>query len=329
MTIPTDVTHRYDFLVLFDVKDGNPNGDPDAANQPRIDPETGCGIVSDVCLKRKLRNFVLLAKEEQRGYDIYVKEKAVLENLQKQVYAELDLETASAKQAGKRGAKSAGSEEAGKRASEGGEAVSRARRAMCERYFDVRAFGAVMSLKEANCGQVRGPVQLTFSRSVDPVLTLEHSITRMAVATQKEADAQQGDNRTMGRKNTVPYGLYVGRGFFSPHLAAQTGFSADDLALLWQGLQMMFEHDRSSARGLMSTRRLVVFEHDSSLGRAAAHRLFDTVEGSDPSGHRLLRRRDESRPARDFMDYLIPTTKEIEGRLAAGGIAGIRVHELA
>lgn len=316
--IPTDVKRRYDFLFLFDVKDGNPNGDPDAANQPRIDPETGCGIVTDVCLKRKLRNFVALAQGNKPGYDIYVREKAILENLQKQVYADLKIETASEREGRK-----SGKEEAGKRAKEGGDAVSRARKEMCARYFDVRTFGAVMSLKEANCGQVRGPVQLTFARSIDPVLPLEHSITRLAVATQREADSQQGDNRTMGRKNTIPYGLYLAHGFASPQLAAQTGFSNEDLALLWRGFTEMFEHDRSAARGLMSTRALVVFEHESPLGNERAHLLFEAFAGRDADGRRLIRRREESRPAREYADYEVPREDVVRQRVKA---PGVKVH---
>jgi len=324
-SIPTDVGHRYDFLFLFDVQDGNPNGDPDAANQPRIDPETGVGIVTDVCLKRKVRNFAALTRGAQPGYDIYVKEKAILENLQKQVYADLKLATASEKDGLKKASK--GKEEPGAQAKRGEEGITKARAEMCKRYFDVRAFGAVMSLKEANCGQVRGPVQLTFARSIDPVLPLEHSITRVAVATQREADEQEGDNRTMGRKNTIPYGLYLARGFFSPSLASQTGFAAADLELVWQAMTNLFEHDRSAARGLMASRRLVVFEHDSPLGSAPAHRLFECFEGRDADGQRFIRRRDESRPAREYADYVVPSTDEVVARVATL-TKGVTVHDL-
>lgn len=324
-SIPTDVGHRYDFLFLFDVQDGNPNGDPDAANQPRTDPETGLGIVTDVCLKRKVRNYLAIARGGQPGYDIYVKEKAILEMLQKQVYADLKLATTSEKEGAKEAAKGKG--KPGAQAKQGGEDVSSARAEMCRRYFDVRTFGAVMSLKEANCGQVRGPVQLTFARSIDPVLALEHSITRVAVATQREADEQEGDNRTMGRKNSIPYGLYLARGFFSPQLAAQTSFSSEDLGLYWQAMMALFEHDRSAARGLMAARRLVVFEHDSPLGSAPAHRLFECFEGRDADGQRFIRRRDASRPARDYADYFVPSTQDVESRLAALTSA-VRVHDL-
>lgn len=182
----------------------------------------------------------------------------------------------------------------------GGERVEEARQWMCRNFYDVRTFGAVMSTG-VNCGQVRGPVQLTFGRSIDPIVTLEHSITRMAVATEAEAEKQGGDNRTMGRKNTVPYGLYVAHGFVSPHLAAQTNFSEEDLELLWEALLNMFEHDRSAARGLMSTRRLIIFEHESALGNASAHALFERL---------TLRKSDETKPARSFADYQLHLDQE-------------------
>jgi CRISPR-associated protein Csd2 len=324
-TLPTDVAHRYDFLFLFDVQDGNPNGDPDAANQPRIDPETGLGIVTDVCLKRKIRNFAALTRGAEPGFDIYVKERAILENLQKQVYVDLQLATASEKEVAKKASKA--KDEPGSQAKAGEAAVSKARAEMCKRFFDVRAFGAVMSLKEANCGQVRGPVQMTFARSVDVVLPLEHSITRVAVATQREADNQDGDNRTMGRKNTIPYGLYLARGFFSPALAVQTGLASADLGVLWQALTNLFEHDRSAARGMMASRRLVVFEHESPLGSAPAHRLFECFEGRDADGRRFIRRRDETRPAREYHDYIVPGTDEVVARVAMVS-KGVTVHDL-
>lgn len=256
-----NLENRHDFVLLFDVKDGNPNGDPDAGNLPRVDAETGCGLVTDVSLKRKVRNFVGLVKEEQPPYEIYIKEKAVLNLQHERAYvaigAEEELKT-DKKRKGK------------------GETVDKARQWMCQNFFDVRTFGAVMSTG-VNCGQVRGPVQLTFARSVDPIVSSEHSITRMAVATEAEAEKQEGDNRTMGRKHTVPYGLYVAHGFISAHLANQTGFSDDDLELLWQALTNMFEHDRSAARGEMSTRGLYVFKHEGKLGNAPAHSLFDRI----------------------------------------------------
>ena len=281
------IRNRYDFTFVFDVQDGNPNGDPDAGNLPRLDAETGCGLVTDVCLKRKVRNFVQMTKSGVEGYDIFVKEKAVLNNLIGNVYAKLgiDLEQPPVN-------KSDGSKRIKSGEGQGSE-VDKARREMCSSYYDIRSFGAVMSTG-ADAGQVRGPVQMTFGRSVDPIVTSEHSITRMAVATEAEAEKQGGGNRTMGRKNTVPYGVYVSHGFISANLAAQTGFSQEDLDLFWDALKMMFEHDRSAARGLMATRKLVVFRHDSALGNAPAHQLFDLVS---------LRKKDESKPARSFSDY--------------------------
>ena len=264
------ITNRYDFVLVFDVKDGNPNGDPDAGNLPRIDSETGHGLVTDVCLKRKVRNYVQIVKATKSPYDIFIKEKAVLNKLIDEAHEQEDV-----------------------KAKEKGDKTEAARIWMCKKYFDIRTFGAVMSTGQ-NAGQVRGPVQMTFGRSVEPVVTLEHSITRMAVATEAEAEKQQGDNRTMGRKNTVPYGVYVAYGFISPHLAAQTGFNDDDLSLFWDSLANMFEHDRSAARGLMSTQKLVVFKHDSALGNAPAHSLFDLIS---------IKRKDETKPARSFGDY--------------------------
>lgn len=247
-----ELKNRIDFVYIFDVKDGNPNGDPDAGNLPRIDAETGMGLVTDVCLKRKVRNYVQVAKECIEGYDIFIKEKAVLNTLIDKSHEEQTVKSAKDK-------------------------TVAAREVMCRNYYDVRTFGAVMSTGK-NAGQVRGPIQFTFARSVDPVVISEHSITRMAVATEKEAEKQGGDNRTMGRKATIPYGLYVCHGFISANLAKQTGFSEEDLELFWDALKNMFDIDRSAARGLMSSQKLIVFKHDSVLGNAPANRLFDLVK---------------------------------------------------
>ena len=274
------LAHRYDFVLLFDVKDGNPNGDPDAGNLPRLDAETGHGLVTDVALKRKVRNFVGLVNGEQPPYEIYVKEKAILNNQHKRAYVGIGREDLLAGDDKKR---------------KGGDAVDDARAWMCRNFFDVRTFGAVMSTG-INCGQVRGPIQLTFARSVDPIVASEHSITRMAVATEAEAEKQEGDNRTMGRKHTVPYGLYRAHGFVSAFLAKQTGFSDDDLALFWQALGQMFEHDRSAARGEMTTRGLYVFQHDSELGNAPAHALFERVQVQRKAGVEV---------PRSFADYAV------------------------
>ena len=273
------LNNRYDFVLIFDVRDGNPNGDPDAGNLPRVDAESGHGLVTDVALKRKVRNFVGMVKSEEPPYEIYIKEKAVLNKTHERAYIEVG----------------AGDELKGddKKRKGSGDTVDKARMWMCKNFYDIRTFGAVMSTG-VNCGQVRGPVQLTFARSVEPIVSLEHSITRMAVATEAEAEKQQGDNRTMGRKHTVPYGIYVAHGFVSAFLAKQTGFSNDDLELLWQALEQMFEHDRSAARGEMSTRGLFVFKHDSELGNAHAHSLFDRI---------TVRRKEGVEVARNFTDY--------------------------
>jgi CRISPR-associated protein Csd2 len=287
------LNNRYDFVLLFDVKDGNPNGDPDAGNLPRIDAETGHGLVTDVCVKRKVRNYVGLVKEEKPPYEIYVKEKAILNKQHERAYVGIGAEDMLKGEDKKR---------------KGGDKVEEAKMWMCKNFFDVRTFGAVMSTG-INCGQVRGPVQLTFARSVQPIIALEHSITRMAVATEAEAEKQGGDNRTMGRKHTVPYGLYRAHGFISAHLADQTGFSDDDLALFFDALGSMLEHDRSAARGEMSTRGLYVFQHDSKLGNAHAHQLFDRI---------TVTPRDESLAARSFDAY----TVNFDGKaLGIGGSA--------
>lgn len=282
----TPIAGRIDFVLLFDVKDGNPNGDPDAGNMPRIDAETGHGLVTDVALKRKLRNFVQLVKGAQPPYDIYIKEKAVLEQTHRKAYEAIGAAEELADDGDAKGKK--------KRKGTA-DSVDKARDWICRNFFDVRTFGAVMSIG-VNCGQVRGPVQLTFARSADPVVASEHAITRMAVATEAEAEKQQGDNRTMGRKHTVPYALYRAHGFVSAFLARQTGFSGDDLELLMQGLAQMFEHDRSAARGEMATRGLYVFQHESELGNAPAHDLFERVR---------VKLNDGVAVPRSFSDYTV------------------------
>lgn len=279
------ISNRYDFVLIFDVKDGNPNGDPDAGNLPRIDAETGRGLITDVSLKRKIRNYVGLVKSEQPPYEIYVKEKAVLNKTHERAYIAIGADELLKGDDKKR---------------KGGDKVEEARQWMCKNFFDVRTFGAVMSTG-VNCGQVRGPVQITFGRSVDPIIASEHSITRMAVTTEKEAESQGGDNRTMGRKFTVPYGLYIAHGFVSAHLAEQTGFSDEDMSLLLDALTNMFEHDRSAARGEMTTRGLYVFKHDSKLGNAQAHSLFDRINVE----------RSSEGVARSFADYRV-TVRETD-----------------
>ena len=307
------LAHRYDFVLLFDVKDGNPNGDPDAGNLARLDAETGHGLVTDVSLKRKVRNFVAMTREQEqrdpvdgeKRFEIYVREKAILNLQHQRAYSALKLGPIEAESAAGEAAETPKKKGAKDKRKGSGDEVERARAWMCQNFFDVRTFGAVMSTG-TNAGQVRGPVQLTFARSVEPVVALEHSITRVAVATEAEAEKQQGDNRTMGRKHTVPYGVYVAHGFISAFLAKQTGFGEDDLELLLQSLEHMFEHDRSAARGEMATRGLYVFKHDSELGNAHAHTLFDRIQ--------IKRKADVDVP-RSFADYTVSVD---EANLPAG-----------
>jgi len=275
----TPVRNRYEFVYLFDVENGNPNGDPDSGNMPRVDPETSHGILTDVCIKRKVRNFVEIVKKNEAPFKIYVREKAVLSSERNGAYASLTQEEKK----------------------DAATAIAQGRVFMCKNYYDIRTFGAVMSTKENNCGQVRGPIQLNFARSIEPVVPLEISITRMAVETEKEAKDQSGDNRTMGRKHIVPYGLYRVEGYVSAFLAKQTGFSEEDLQLLWDALVNMFDHDHSAARGKMCARKLVVFKHPTDLGNAPAHKLFELVKVS--------RVGDPSKPARAFSDYKIDINK--------------------
>ena len=274
----TAIANRYEFVLLFDVENGNPNGDPDAGNLPRFDPETGYGLVTDVCLKRKIRNHISILMDGKPGYNIYIQEKAVLNETNKLAYKEYNLEPQKKKLPKKE------------------EDAKKVTGWMCSNFFDVRAFGAVMTT-EVNCGQVRGPVQLAFAKSVEPIFSQEISITRMAVTNIKDLEKE----RTMGRKHIVPYGLYMAKGFISSPLAAKTGFSDDDLQLLWNALSNMFEHDRSAARGFMSSRKLIVFKHDSELGNAPAHKLFDAIN---------VERKDHTRPARQFNDYSVTIDKD-------------------
>lgn len=290
MTEP--IQNRFDFVLFFDVRNGNPNGDPDAGNMPRIDPETGHGIVSDVCLKRKVRNYVDLVKgqdvdgpdvaEGELGYKIYVQEGAVLNERNKKAYVHYDMKPSE------------------KKLPKGEQDRLKVTKFMCDNFFDIRSFGAVMTTG-VNCGQVRGPIQMCFAESVDPVMPMEMSITRMAVT--KEEDAEK--ERTMGRKQYIPYGLYRAEGFVSASLAEKTGFSQEDLDLFFSALMNMFENDRSAARGLMSSRKLFVFKHESKLGNAPAHRLFEAVKVN-----RLI---PDAQEARSFSDYAIEVGDIPEG----------------
>ena len=278
------IQNRYEFVYFFDVTNGNPNGDPDAGNMPRLDPESSRGLVTDVCLKRKIRNYIEITEENQPGYDIYVKEKSILNLQNKKAYDALGIKP-EAKKLPKDEAK-----------------ARELTQWMCANFFDVRTFGAVMTT-EVNSGQVRGPVQIAFAQSIDPIIPLEVSITRMAVTSEKESEKQDGGNRTMGRKHIVPYGLYRVHGFISAKLAERTGFSDADVEKIWQALANMFEHDRSAARGEMTARKLIIFKHADALGNQAAHQLFDRVK--------VIRVQGESgSPAQSFNDYQISVSQE-------------------
>ena len=284
------IESRYDFILFFDVQDGNPNGDPDAGNLPRIDAETGKGLVTDVCLKRKIRNFVQFEKKHKRPYDIFVKEAGitqeitVLNKVIREGYEELKIDLSTQKDID-------GNKRKKKNKAQGIE-VKKGREFMCANFFDVRTFGAVMSTGP-NAGQVRGPVQITFARSVDPIVSLEHSLTVVAARSEeKEPESQVG---IQGRKYTVPYGLYRAHGFVSANFANQTGFDEDDLKLFWDALYGMFRDDSSAARGLMAVRKIIIFNHDSALGNVPAHKLFEMVPNP--------KLKDESKPPREFSDY--------------------------
>ncbi len=275
------IKNRYDFVVLFDVENGNPNGDPDEDNMPRVDQETGYGIVTDVCLKRKIRNYVETAKEGEPGFRIYIKERVPLERSDKEAYQYLGVDEKDVKAAKKKDEN----------------LDVKIRDFMCQNFYDIRTFGAVMTtfVKAAlNCGQVRGPVQLGFSRSIDPIVPQEIALTRVAITTEKDAENKKTE---MGRKYIVPYALYKAEGYVSANLARKTtGFSEDDLALLWQAIINMFENDHSAARGNMAVRELIVFKHDSELGNAPAYKLFERVKAE---------RIDVNKPARVYSDYRV------------------------
>jgi CRISPR-associated protein Csd2 len=270
----TIISNRYEFVLLFDIKNGNPNGDPDASNMPRLDPETNQGLVTDVCLKRKIRNFVELTQADKPGYAIYMQEKAVLNNLNKLAYDAQNLKP-----------------EAKKLPKEVDKAKALTQ-FMCHYFFDVRAFGAVMST-EVNTGTVRGPIQIAFARSIEPVFPQEISITRMSVTNEKDIDKE----RTMGRKHIIPYGLYRAHGFISASLAEKTNFTEQDLEIFWESLSKMFEHDHSAARGEMATQKLIIFKHADKLGNAPSHKLFELIQ--------IERATHADLPARSFSDYLL------------------------
>jgi CRISPR-associated protein Csd2 len=282
----TTLKNRYEFVLFYDVENGNPNGDPDAGNMPRIDPETGYGIVTDVCIKRKIRNYVELVKQDSAGFKIYVKEGVPLNAQHETAYIELGIDIPKTDKEKTNIRKDFAK-------------IARLRKTMCVNFYDIRTFGAVMSL-DVNCGQVRGPVQINFSRSIDPIVQQEVTITRVTVA-EKDVDK----TTEIGHKYIVPYALYRVEGYISARLANDatkgTGFSEDDLNLFWDALVNMFEHDRSAARGKMATRRLIIFKHDSDLGNALAHKLFETV---------TVERLNGSKPPRNYSDYAIKISKD-------------------
>lgn len=288
------IKNRYEFVVLFDVENGNPNGDPDAGNMPRIDPESGYGLVTDVCLKRKIRNYVEIVKEEEEGYQIYIKENIPLNRSDSKAFEYLKIDESKTKDLKKNDP----------------EADRKIRDFMCKNFFDIRTFGAVMTTfvkAHLNCGQVRGPVQLGFARSIDPIISQEVAITRVAITTEDDAGNKSTE---MGRKNIVPYGLYRVEGYISANLARKvTGFSEEDLELLWEAIINMFEHDHSAARGKMAVRELIVFKHSKELGDCPAYKLFEAVE---------VKKKDEILYPRKYQDYevtvhegQIPDTVEV------------------
>lgn len=287
------IKNRYEFVVLFDVENGNPNGDPDAGNMPRIDPESGLGLVTDVCLKRKVRNYIETLKEEEDGYKIYIKADVPLNRSDREACKSLGIQETDDKKV---------TESLKKLKKSDADADVKIRDYMCRNFYDIRAFGAVMTtfVKAAlNCGQVRGPVQIGFARSVDPIVSQEVTITRVAITTEKDAESKSTE---MGRKSIVPYGLYRAEGYVSANLARKvTGFSEEDLDLLWEAIINMFEHDHSAARGNMAVRELIVFKHGKELGDCPAYKLFDSVE---------VRRKDDVEYPRSYQDYIVEVHEE-------------------
>jgi len=283
---------RYEFVLFFEVENGNPNGDPDAGNMPRIDPETSHGLVTDVCLKRKVRNYVELVKEDVQGFDVYVRGGVTLNEQHNKAYLALKPGEKFKWDANKRPTCAGDKpDEAKEKACE---IAYNLTQFMCNNFYDIRTFGAVMST-EVNCGQVRGPVQMAFARSLDPISSQDVTITRVAV-TKEEKGKKEGKDQEMGRKHIVPYAVYRAEGYISASLAQKTGFSEEDLALFWDALMNMFENDHSAARGKMSSRKLIIFEHNSLLGNAPAHKLFEMI---------TTKRVDGTRPPRAFSDYII------------------------
>jgi len=352
---PTNTEHRMDGLFMFTAANSNPNGDPDNEGRPRQDQETGHGEVTNVCIKRHIRDTVeLLAGEAKTpGMDIYIKSKTILDHKLIEVHQSLGFtpkKVAASKGKGKGKKEEGDKKEEGATGEEGGGGAmelavvgaeekglaqmkddrmvaTKAAQKMCELHFDVRTFGAVMSSKVANSGQVRGPIQIGYARTVDPVVIVDDSITRMAIQTDREAETNVM-NQTFGSKSRVLFGLYVGQFSFNPAFARKTGFGPKDLEMFWEAFGRIFEYSRASGRDGVAMKQLVVFEHDSYLGCTHSQRLYDLVTGPGPDGKPYLRRADEAKPARQYSDYLMPKQEEVQGRIEGLGIRGVKVHYL-
>lgn len=331
---PNDPSHKVDALFFTHVAMSNPNGDPDDGNRPRQDKETGHGIISDVCIKRHIRDVASIMTGETPGYGLYIGHKDILDQKLIEVHKDLGIgKKADADKKKKKGDKDApaaeDSEEEKPKANskEERENEAKAKIEMCKRYFDIRWFGAVMSSKMANCGQVRGPIQIGYSRSLDPVTIAEDSIVRLALQTEREAESNSM-NQTFGQKWLVRFGLYMGHINITPAFAARTGFDKEDLRLFWESLARTFEYAKSSARSNVNTEQIITFEHDSNLGRAPAHKLFRMVTGLGPDGKPYIRRRDETKPPTTIEDYSLPSKEEVEERMKKAGIKGVTVKYL-
>lgn len=344
---PTNTEHRMDAVFMFSAANSNPNGDPDNDGRPRQDPETGHGEVTNVCIKRHIRDTLVQLAEGKPGMEIYIQSKAILDHTLSKVHESLGF--APKKPQGKKGKKKEGETAAGEE--EGGTSMElvpvgppeeknlvqagkderamamKAAAKMCEMHFDVRTFGAVMSSKVANSGQVRGPMQISYARTVDPVVIVDDSITRMALQTEREAETNFM-NQTFGSKSRVLFGLYVGQLYYNPSFARKTGFGSKDLEMFWECFGRIFEYSRASGRDGVAMKQIMVFEHDSPLGCAHSQRLIDLVTGPGPDGKPYLRRVDDSKPARQYSDYIVPKQEEVQGRIEGSGIKGVKVHYL-
>lgn len=330
---PEDPTHKVDALFFTHVAMSNPNGDPDDANRPRQDKETGHGIISDVCIKRHVRDVATVLSGSAKGYGLYIGHKEILDQKLLEVHKDLGLSKKGEadpkkKKKGDDAKTEASEEEKPKTTSkEDRENEAKAKSEMCKRYFDIRWFGAVMASKMANCGQVRGPIQVGYSRSLDPVTITEDSIVRLSLQTEREAEANHM-NQTFGSKWLVRFGLYMGQINITPAFAARTGFDKEDSRLFWESLARTFEYAKSSARSNVNMEQIITFEHDSPLGRAPAHKLFRMVTGNDSNGKPFIRRRDETKPPTTIEDYSLPSKEEVEERIKKAGIKGVTVKYL-